>query len=152
MKIAVFPGSFDPITTGHVDVVSKAIPLFDKIVIGIGSNSSKKYMFSLKQREKWLRQVFRKHKTVEIKTYNSLTVDFCKEVKAGFILRGLRSTIDFEYEKPIAHLNQALNPKIETVFLLASENLSSVSSTIIREIIRHGGDVSAFIPEGIRLK
>lgn len=149
MKIAIFPGSFDPLTLGHVDIINKALPLFDKIIIGIGSNTEKKYMFALEQRKAWIEKTFNSENKIEVKAYNSLTVDFCKQTGANYIIRGLRSAKDFEYEKPIAHLNHELNNQIETIFLLASEKYTSVSSTIIRDILNYGGDVSKFVPQGV---
>ena len=149
-KIAVFPGSFDPITVGHVDIVQRAIPLFDKIIIAIGLNSQKKSLYSLEQRTTWLNEVFKAHPSVEVDSYKGLTINFCKEAGAGYILRGIRSASDFDYEKTIAHLNSAMEPGIETVLMLAKPELSSISSTIVREIILGGGDASAFLPDGIR--
>lgn len=149
MKKAVFPGSFDPITNGHIDVIQKALPLFDKIIIAIGTNTTKNYMFDISRRKAWIEDVFKGEQKIEVQTYQSLTVDFCRENGASFILRGLRSTLDFEYEKPIAYLNHELNSEVETVFFLASQNFSSVSSTIIREIIRYGGDVTKLVPSQV---
>ncbi len=148
-KIAIFPGSFDPITTGHVDIVKRAIPLFDKIIIAIGINSQKQSLYSLDQRIEWIKKVFADYKTVSVESYNGLTVNFCNEKNAKYILRGIRSASDFDYEKTIAHLNNAMFPDIETILILAKPELSSISSTIVREIIRGKGKVSKFVPKEI---
>lgn len=150
MKIAVFPGSFDPITLGHVDVIERALPMFDKIIIAIGSNASKKYMFDLKQRTQWIKNTFAEEKKIEVEHYNGLTVDYCKSKNAQFILRGLRNTTDFEFEKAIAQTNKKLNPEVETIFLLTSSGLSSISSSIVRDVMRHNGDYSGLVPKHIK--
>ena len=148
-KIAVFPGSFDPITTGHADVVKRAIPLFDEIIIAIGINSQKQALYSLEQRIKWIKLVFQNEKTVKVESYEGLTVNFCEKRKANYLLRGIRSSADFEYEKTIAHLNHDMLPQLETILILAQPELSSISSTIVREIIRGKGKVSKFVPKEI---
>ena len=145
MKIAVFPGSFDPITNGHIDIIERAIPLFDKIVIAIGINADKKYMFDIEKRRKFIIDTFKNQPKIEITTYTGLTVDFCKEINAEFILRGLRNPADFEFEKAIAQTNRKLSG-IETVFLLTSAETSFISSSIVRDIIRNNGDVSVLVP------
>ncbi len=150
-RIAVFPGSFDPFTVGHESVVRRALPLFDEIVVAIGYNSQKSGFFPLDKRKAWIEQVFLDEKKVSITTYQGLTVDFCKKLGANFILRGLRTAADFEYECPIAHLNNTMLKQLETVFLLTEQEHSSISSSIVREIFRHGGDVSKFVPEGVEL-
>lgn len=146
-KIAVFPGSFDPITVGHVDIVNRALPLFDTIIIAIGVNTQKKYLYSLEQRMNWLRETFGSEKKIEISSYEGLTINFCKAKNADYILRGIRSAADFEYEKTIAHLNNAMYETIETILILSKPELSSISSTIVREIIKGNGDVSKFVPK-----
>ena len=146
-KIAVFPGSFDPITIGHEDLIRRALPLFDKIIVSIGVNFSKKSMFSLKKRTEWLGKVFAGEKKVKITHYKGLTVDFCKKEGAHYILRGLRTSADFEFERIIAQMNKAMAPEIETVFMLSAPEFSAINSTVVREIIRYGGDVSPFIPK-----
>lgn len=148
-KIAVFPGSFDPLTLGHVDIISKGLTVFDKIIIGIGNNAEKKYMFPLQKREQWIRETFKGNPGIEVKLYTGLTVNFCREVNAGFILRGIRNAADFEFEKAIAHTNHAISGGIETVFVLSKLEYSSLSSTIVRDIIRNGGDASMFLPEAV---
>lgn len=148
-KIALLPGSFDPITKGHVDIVMKSLMMFDKVIIGIGTNSSKKPLFSIEQRMAWIVQLFEKHNNLEVRTYSGLTVSFCKEINAGFIVRGLRSGVDFEYEQSIAFANKELDSSVETVFLLSSPSYSNISSTIVREIIINNGDYSKFVPAGI---
>ena len=145
MKIAVFPGSFDPFTNGHIDIIERAIPLFDKIVIAIGINADKKYMFDIEKRRKFIIDTFKNQPKIEITTYTGLTVDFCKEINAEFILRGLRNPADFEFEKAIAQTNRKLSG-IETVFLLTSAETSFISSSIVRDIIRNNGDVSVLVP------
>ena len=148
-KIAIFPGSFDPITIGHVDVVNRALPLFDEIIIAIGSNSQKNALYTLEQRTKWIEHVFAHEPKVKVDHYDGLTINYCVAKKAQFIVRGIRSAADFEYEKTIAHLNQEMVPNIETILILTSPRLSMISSTIVREIIKGKGDVSKFVPERI---
>jgi len=151
MKIAVFPGSFDPITKGHESIVKRALPLFDKVIIAIGENSSKNRMFALEKRIEWIKTTFSDEPNIEVATYKGLTVDFCKAQNANFILRGLRSTIDFEYEQPIAQMNNKLNNNVESFFLITEPKFSAISSSIVKEIYKHGGDVSPFIPAAIQL-
>jgi len=151
MKTAVFPGSFDPITSGHVDLVKRAIPLFDKIIIAIGINSQKKYLFTLEQRTEWLEKVFEDDPTVYIDHFEGLTAKFCEKVNANYMIRGLRNASDFDYEKTISQLNSTLVKGLETVFLISRPQYSHISSTIVREIIRGNGDASLFLPEEIKL-
>ena len=151
-RIAIFPGSFDPITKGHENILRRALPLFDEIIIAIGKNSSKQSYFTLEQREKWIRQVFANEPNVKIETYTGLTINFCKKMNAKFILRGLRTSADFEFEKSIAQNNNIMAPDIETVFILPIPELSAINSTIVRDIVRNGGDASPFVPESIDLK
>lgn len=148
-KKAVFPGSFDPLTLGHVDIINRAIPLFDEIVIAIGTNSSKKYMFSLEERISFINETYKDSPTVKVTSYKGLTIDFCKKNSIDFILRGLRNPADFEFEKAIAHTNRKL-AHIETVFLLTSARTSYISSSIVRDILRYGGDVSVLVPESVQ--
>lgn len=149
-RIAVFPGSFDPITTGHVDIIERAAPLFDEIIVAIGVNTNKKYRFSLDKRMEFIDKCFKNLENVNKNAYHGLTVDFCKTENARFILRGLRSAADFEYEKKIAQVNKQLAPDIETIFMLTSPEYAHVSSSIVREILSHGGDPSVFLPETIK--
>lgn len=151
-RIAVFPGSFDPITRGHESIIRRALPLFDTIIVAIGENSEKKSFFSLEQRTDWLNMIFRDDPKIEITTYKGLTIDFCRDRKATFILRGLRTSADFEFERGIGQMNKMMYPEIETVFLLSTPEHASVSSSIVRDIIRHGGDAGQFMPEGIIIK
>ncbi len=151
MKIAVFPGSFDPITKGHESIVKRAAPLFDKIIVAIGVNSSKKGMFDHPTREKWIKQTFADVPNVEVMTYSGLTVDFCIQQNANYILRGLRSNADFEYEFTIAQMNKLLKDNVETFFLLTEPEYSAISSTIVKDIYRNNGDVSQFVPAAIKL-
>ena len=146
MRRAIFPGSFDPITNGHVDIIQRALPLFDEIVISIGINSNKNYMFSLEKRKSFIEKTFKNEPKITVKTYEGLTVNFCERIKASFILRGLRNPADFEFEKAIAHTNRSLS-NIETVFLLTSTGTSFISSSIVREVIQNHGDYSHLVPE-----
>lgn len=149
MRIALFPGTFDPMTLGHQDVVLRALPLFDKIIIGIGLNASKQPMFSVEQRIGWAKDIFSAHPQIEIASYSGLTTDFCKQLSARFILRGIRNIGDYEYEKSIADMNRQLFPEVETIFLACSAVYTAYSSTIVRDILRHGGDYSKFVPKEI---
>ncbi len=151
-RIAVFPGSFDPITKGHESIVKRAMPLFDSIIVAIGSNSTKTSMFPLEKRKLWLEQTFASCPNVEVVDYSTLTIDLCRKHGANYILRGLRSVTDFEYESNIAKMNRMMEPGIETIFMLTLPEFSGIHSTIIREIIKNKGDVSQFIPQGIKLK
>lgn len=146
MKIALFPGSFDPITIAHVDILKRSLPLFDKIVVGIGLNSSKQGFLPADTREEIVRAVFANDAKIEIQTYQGLTVDFCRKIKATYMVRGIRSVADFEYERAIAQINQTMMPEVETIFILSKPEYSAISSTIVRDILRNGGDVSSFLP------
>ncbi|MBN2214430.1 MAG: pantetheine-phosphate adenylyltransferase [Bacteroidales bacterium] len=150
-KIALFPGSFDPFTIGHESIVSRALPLFDKIIVAIGYNTDKDGFFSLDRRMTWIKMVFKGEKNIEVIKYRGLTVDLCRKVNARFILRGLRTSADFEYERAIAQMNKVMYPEIETVFLLTLPEHTHITSTVVREIIRLGGDAHAFMPEKIKL-
>ncbi len=147
MRIAVFPGSFDPITLGHIDLVKRAQHLFDKIIVAVGVNSSKKYLFPLEQRIEWLNQVFKEDDHIHVDHFEGLTVNFCRDQKANYLLRGLRNASDFDYEKTISQLNHIIGDNLETVFLISKPEFSHVSSTIVREIIKGNGDVSSFVPD-----
>jgi len=147
MRICLFPGTFDPITLGHVDIINRALPLFDKIVVGIGLNSSKSPMFSAEQRVKWVQEIYKEEPKVESAIYDGLTINYCRIIKANFILRGIRYVSDFEYEKTIADANRTLDRSIETVFLTGEPKYTSVASTIVRDIIKNGGDASLFLPD-----
>ena len=146
MKIALFPGSFDPVTKAHVDIVKRSVGLFDKVYIGIGANSSKQGLLSIETREQMLRAVFKHDDRIRIIAYEGLTVNFCKSIGATYMIRGIRTVSDFEYEKAIAQMNHALVPDIESIFIVSKPGYSSISSTIVREIMRHHGDVAQFIP------
>lgn len=147
MRICLFPGTFDPVTYGHVDIVTRALPLFDKLVIGIGINANKEPMFSAEQRSSWLKELFSKEPKVDVVIYEGLTVECCKRVNASYILRGIRYVNDFEYEKAIADMNRSLDHNIETVFLTCLPQFTSVASTLVRDVIRNGGDASQFVPD-----
>jgi pantetheine-phosphate adenylyltransferase len=149
MRIAVFPGTFDPMTLGHVDIINRTLNMFDRILIGIGVNASKQTMFSLEKRIEWITNVIKSHPHVEVKSYEGLTVNFCEQHHARYILRGIRSVGDFEYEKAIADMNRMVNPNVETIFLACSPEYSSYSSSIVRDLIRNGGDTSQFLPKEI---
>ena len=151
MKIAVFPGSFDPITLGHVDILKRAIPLFDKIIIAVGRNANKKYMFPEEQRVAWIEETFKDEPSVEVGQYTGLTTRYCAEVGANYILRGLRNPADFEFEKAIAQTNRKLKGDLETIFLLTASGLSSISSSIVRDVIRNEGDYAQFVPGAVRV-
>lgn len=151
-KIAVFPGSFDPITVGHIDLVNRALPLFDKIIVAVGINSAKQYLFSLDQRLDWLNVVFAEEDKVEVGHFTNLTADYCKKIGANYLLRGLRNASDFDYEKTISQLNNIIGDGLETIFLISHPEFSHISSTIVREIIKGGGDASPFLPAGIEAR
>lgn len=147
MKIALFPGSFDPVTKAHVDILKRSISLFDKVYIGIGLNSTKKSFIAPEKREQMLKAVFADEPRVEVIVYEGLTVEFCKQLGASYMIRGIRTVSDFEYEKAIAQMNHALEPGIESIFIVSKPGYSSISSTIVREILKYKGDVSQFIPK-----
>jgi pantetheine-phosphate adenylyltransferase len=150
-RICLFPGTFDPVTRGHTDIIERAVSLFDKLVIGVGINSSKQPMFTLEQRVGWISETFKHEPRVEVMGYEGLTVQFCDKIGAHFILRGIRYITDFEYEKAIADMNRLLAPHIETIFLTCSPVYSTTSSTLVRDVIRNGGDASMFLPESVKL-
>jgi pantetheine-phosphate adenylyltransferase len=147
MRICLFPGTFDPLTLGHVDIINRSLNLFDKIVVGVGMNASKAPMFSGEQRLQWISEIYKNEPKVEGALYEGLTVNFCRKIGARFILRGIRYVSDFEYEKTIADANRTLDNNIETIFLTGEPKYTSVASTIVRDIIRNGGDASQFLPE-----
>ena len=151
-KIAVFPGSFDPITIGHESIIRRAFSLFDEIIVAVGCNINKKSFFSLELRQKWINQVFENDQNVSVDNYNGLTVDYCKKVNARFILRGLRTSSDFEYERATNQINMVMHPEIEVIFLLSKPEFTPVNSSIVRDIIRYGGDASRFLPDSHDLK
>jgi pantetheine-phosphate adenylyltransferase len=148
-RICLFPGTFDPLTLGHVDIINRALPLFDKIVVGIGLNAAKAPMFSAEQRLQWVSEIYSNDSRVEGAVYDGLTVDYCKKIGAHFILRGIRYVSDFEYEKTIADANRTLDKTIETIFLTGEPKYTSVASTIVRDILRNGGDASPFLPDTV---
>mgnify|MGYP000271096149 CR=1 FL=1 len=150
-KIAVFPGSFDPITKGHESIIHRCLPLFDEIIIGIGYNSNKHYFFSQDRREHFINKTFEGESRIKVMRYSGLTVNFCKEIGAQFIIRGLRTSADYEFERAIAQMNRALVPEIDTVFVVADPSLSHISSTIVRDILLYQGDVSQFVPAAVQL-
>lgn len=151
MRRALFPGSFDPLTLGHYDIIKRGVHLFDEIVVAIGINAEKKYMFSIEERKQFIQEAFKNEPKVKVSTYKGMTVDYCKEIKAGFILRGLRNPADFEFEKAIAHTNRKLS-KIETVFLLTASNTSYISSSIVRDVIRNNGNYKMLVPDSVKVK
>lgn len=151
-KIAVFPGSFDPYTIGHHAIVSRALPLFDEIILAIGVNSSKNYFFTLEKRKKSMELLYQNQPKITVKNYTGLTINFCKEQGANYILRGLRTSADFEFERTIANMNHEMNKDVETVFFIAEPKYSGISSTVVREILKYQGDVSIFLPENYSIK
>ena len=148
MKKAIFPGSFDPITNGHFDIIKRGVSLFDEVIVAIGVNAEKKYLFSLEDRKRFIEEAFKDEPKVRVISYQGLTIDLCKNENAEFILRGLRNPADFEFEKAIAHTNRVMS-KIETVFLLTAARTSFISSSIVRDVLRNGGDISQLVPESV---
>jgi pantetheine-phosphate adenylyltransferase len=151
MNRAVFPGSFDPITLGHVSVVKRALPLFDELIIAIGINSEKLGMFSLLQRKQWIEEVFAGEPKVKVELFEGLTVDFCIKKQARFILRGLRTAADFEFERGIGQVNRTLAPQIDTIFILTEAEFTPISSSIVRDVIRHGGNITGLVPDVVKV-
>lgn len=151
MRRAIFPGSFDPLTLGHEDIIRRGITLFDEIIVAIGVNAEKAYMFDLNKRKAFIEQTFADEPKVKVMIYEGLTIDFCKKMQANFILRGLRNPADFEFEKAIAHTNRKLS-KIETVFLLTAAKTSFISSSIVRDVLRNGGDYTVLVPDAVRVE
>lgn len=149
-RICLFPGTFDPVTLGHIDIVNRSLDLFDKLVIGIGKNVNKQPMYSEEQRLEWILQIYKNESRVDALIYEGLTVDCCKNIGANFILRGIRYVSDFEYEKVIADMNRSLDGHIETIFLTCSPQYTSVASTLVRDVIRHGGNAGQFLPDPVR--
>ena len=148
-KIALFPGSFDPITVAHIDILKRALPLFDEVVVGIGLNNTKQGFISNEKKEEMLQLVFQHEPKIKVATYEGLTVEYCKQIGAQYMIRGIRSASDFEYEKAISQMNQSMHPDIESVFIISRPGYSAISSTIVRDILRNGGDISQFVPKEI---
>ncbi len=148
-KIALFPGSFDPITVAHIDILKRALPLFDEVVVGIGLNNTKQGFISTAKKEEMLQLVFQHEPKIKVATYEGLTVEYCKQIGAQYMIRGIRSASDFEYEKAISQMNQSMHPDIESVFIISRPGYSAISSTIVRDILRNGGDISQFVPKEI---
>lgn len=148
-RICLFPGTFDPVTLGHTDIIDRALPLFDELIIGIGINSGKVPMFSVEQRVEWIQEIYKDEPKIRVTSYEGLTVTFCRQVNARFILRGIRYVSDFEYEKAIADINRKMDPEVETIFLTCSPEFSTIASTLVRDVIRHGGDAAQFLPEPV---
>lgn len=151
-RIALFPGSFDPITLGHHNIITRALPLFDEIIVAVGQNATKNYMFSLPQRIKWIEETFANNPKVTVESYSGLTVDFAKKVGANFLLRGVRNPADFEFEKAVAQANREMVPELDTVFLLTSAQYAFISSSIVRDVLRNGGNYKLFVPHQVRLE
>ena len=150
-RIAVFPGSFDPITKGHEDIIRRGLPLFDELIIGIGYNTNKHYFYSQERREHFIKKTFEGESKIKVERYSGLTVEFCKSIGATHILRGLRTSADFEFERAIAQMNYAMSPNIETVFIVSSPSLSHISSTIVRDILLYQGDITPFVPQAVTM-
>lgn len=151
IKRAVFPGSFDPITRGHENIIRRAMPLFDEIIVAVGLNIEKKSYFRVEDRIRWIREVFADSPSIKVESYTGLTVDFCRQANATFILRGLRTSADFEFERTVGQVNKKLSPVIETIFLLTTPEYTSINSSIVRDVHKNGGDVSIFIPDAVKL-
>lgn len=151
-RIALFPGTFDPITVGHINIIERALHLFDEIVVGIGHNSSKSTLFNVEQRLNWINQIFKDEPKVRGAIYEGLTVTFCEEINARYILRGIRNTVDFDYEKNIAQMNKLVQPQTETIFLMCDPVYTPISSSVVRDLIRNGGDVTGFVPPEVLWK
>ncbi len=151
-KIAIFPGSFDPFTTGHESVVRRGLSLFDKLIIAIGANSNKQGFLTADERIELVKSIFTDEPKIEVEAYSGLTVDFCKQKKAQYMLRGIRTAADFEYERAVAQMNKTMLPDVESVFLLTTAELTPVNSTIVRDILRHGGDITMFLPKGANIE
>ncbi len=149
-RICLFPGTFDPITLGHVDVIKRSVSLFDKMIIAIGKNSQKAPMFTIEQRIEWIEEIFKDYPQISVTSYSGLTINFCKEVGAQYMIRGIRYISDFEYEKAIADMNRMLMPEVETLFLTCAPEYSTISSTIVRDVIRNNGDVSKIVPKEVK--
>lgn len=149
-RICLFPGTFDPITLGHVDVIKRSVSLFDKMIIAIGKNSQKAPMFTIEQRMEWIEEIFKDYPQISVMSYEGLTINFCKEVGAQYMIRGIRYIADFEYEKAIADMNRMLMPEVETLFLTCAPEYSTISSTIVRDVIRNNGDVSKIVPKEVK--
>lgn len=152
MKIAVFPGSFDPITIGHESIIRRALPLFDKLIVAIGENSEKQSLFCLEKRIEWLKKTFAGTDKIEVDSFSGLTVDYCRKVGAKYILRGLRTSADFEFERSVGQVNKQMYSEVETIFLLTTPEQTAVNSSVVRDIFRHGGDIRPFIPSAIDIK
>lgn len=150
-KTVIFPGSFDPVTLGHVNIVERALPLFDKVIIAVGSNTDKQYLFPLSKRVEWLENTFAQYPKIEVLKYNGLTIQFAKKCGAKFLLRGLRNPADFEFEKAIAQANRELEPKLDTVFFLTSAGLSFISSSMVRDVIKNNGEFNKFVPDAVKI-
>jgi pantetheine-phosphate adenylyltransferase len=148
-RICLFPGTFDPVTLGHIDIINRALPLFDKVVVGIGINAAKNPMFTADQRKLWFEEIYKDEPKLSVETYDGLTIKFCQSIGAKFILRGIRYVSDFEYEKTIADANRTMDPNIETIFLTGEPKYTSVASTIVRDILRNGGNASPFLPDAV---
>jgi pantetheine-phosphate adenylyltransferase len=148
-RIALFPGTFDPITIGHLDIINRSLSLFDRLIIGIGRNANKAPMFSEEQRLEWAKEIYKGNPKVDTVVYDGLTINCCKQIGANFILRGIRYVNDFEYEKAIADMNRSLDNNIETIFLTCLPQFTSVASTLVRDVLRNGGDVSQFLPDAV---
>jgi pantetheine-phosphate adenylyltransferase len=150
-RVALFPGSFDPITKGHESIVLRALPIFDKIIIAVGRNAEKQSYFPLEKRLEWLRRVFANYPAIEIIEYDGLTVELCRKLDVKYILRGLRTSADFEFERSIGQMNKKMMPELETVFMLTIPEHTAINSSIVRDIIRNGGDASQFVPDQVDL-